>query len=94
MTSQALHPVFEGFTPDGDVLVAFRPSAASVQPEETSYQSVHVVPLSDPDNPHVASEDCHCFPRIGMETSENSVFWVIRHGSAKDRDTPLGIRSV
>ncbi|QAU06529.1 hypothetical protein SEA_WILLIAMBOONE_8 [Gordonia phage WilliamBoone] len=93
MTNPDLHPVFEGFTPEGDALVAFRPAAADVQPDQTSYLPVHVVPLSDPANPHMASEDCHCFPRIGMETHENSVYWVIRHGGAKERDSDLGIRS-
>jgi len=91
MSDQELHPVFEGLTTDGDVVVLFRPAAADVDPDETSYLPVHVVPYDDPGNPHVASEDCHCLPRIGMETHSNAVFWVIRHGDARDRTTPLGI---
>ncbi|ANA86351.1 hypothetical protein BH762_gp008 [Gordonia phage OneUp] len=94
MSDVELYPMYEGTTVDGDVIVSFTPRARDVKSDETSYRPIHVVPFDDPGNPHVASEDCFCIPRLVMETTEKAVYWVYRHGGAKERTGPLGIRSV
>ncbi|QBP33228.1 hypothetical protein SEA_BRUTONGASTER_6 [Gordonia phage BrutonGaster] len=93
MTNEELYPLYEGVTSDGDVIVSFYPQAREKGTDETSYRPIHVVPMNDPDNPHVASEDCFCIPRLAMEETEKAVYWVYRHGWAKERTQPLGIGS-
>lgn len=88
MTKQEHYAVYEGLTPEGDVMVIVyeTPSQSGVASTEGYHVPVHLVPVQGEAMIHETSEACPCTPRISMETDDvsNNTYWVIRHGGTKE----------